>query len=74
MPASCLPVTAPVSIVTEITIAIATSPTAEIVFTVASITSEDVCEPRTTIGSTTVPPAVTRVMTINKLVALPIEM
>ena len=70
MHASCLPVTTPVSIVAEITIAIAGSATDEIVVAMASLTPEYVREPRTTIGSTTIPPTVTRVVTVNKLFTL----
>lgn len=81
MPASCLPVSAPVSIGTVITIAIATPATVEVVIPVTSeivisktsLTSEVVCESRPAIASTTIPPAVSRVVTVNKLSALPIE-
>jgi len=75
MPTSRLPVTTPVSIVAEITVAITTPAIDEIVaVTVAPVTSEDVCESRTTIGSTTIHTTVTRVMTVNELFALLIEM
>ena len=73
MPPSSSPVTTPVSIVAEITIAIATPATDEIIVAIASMTPEDVCEPRTTIGSTTIHTAVTCVMTVNKLFALLIK-
>ncbi|HEU4837113.1 MAG TPA: hypothetical protein VFS90_21970 [Pyrinomonadaceae bacterium] len=37
-------------------------------------TGKDVCESGTTIGSTTIQTTVTRVMTVNKLLALLIQM
>ena len=74
MPASCLPVTTPVSIVAEITIAIATSAIDEIVVPLSPVASENVGESRPTIGSTSVPTTVTCVVTVNKLFALLIEM
>jgi len=73
MPPSCLPVATPESIVTEITIVIATSATSEVVVPIASMTPRNVCESRTTIGSTTIPTTVTRVVTVNKLLALLIK-
>ena len=74
MPPSGLPVTTPVSIVAEITIAIATPAIDEIVVSLAPVASEDVRESRTTIGSSSIPTTVTCVVTVNKLFALLIEM
>jgi len=75
MPTSCLPVATPVSIVAEITVAITTSVIDVIVaVTVAPVASEDVCESRITIGSTTIHTTVTRIMTVNELFALLIGM
>ena len=70
MPASRLPVTTPVSIVAVITIAIAISATDEIVVAMSPVTSENVRESRTTIGSTSIPTTVTCIVTVNKLFAL----
>jgi hypothetical protein len=71
MPASRLAVTTPVSVVAEITIAIATSATYEIAIAIASITPESVVrDSRMTVGSTTVPSTVTCVVTVNKLFTL----
>ena len=70
MPASCLPLVTPVSIVGVCTIPIATSATVEIVVTIASVTSEIVVESSATIRSASIPTTVTRVMTVNKLFAL----
>ena len=72
MPASSLPVTTPVSITTEFTIAITTPVIVEIVIPIASVTSVVVGESRATIGSATIPTTITRVMTVDKLFALSI--
>jgi hypothetical protein len=64
---ACLPVTTPVSSLPEITIAIAIPATDEIVVATASVTPENVCESRTTIGSAPIHTTVTRVVTVNKL-------
>ncbi len=74
MPASCLPVPTPVSIVAEITIAMATSAIDEIVVPLSPVTSENVVESGTTIGSTSVPTTVACVVTVNELFALLVEM
>ena len=74
MPASCLPVPTPVSIVAEIAIAMTTSAIDEIVVPPSPVTSENIRESRTTIGSASVPSTVTCVVTVNKLFALLIEM
>jgi hypothetical protein len=70
MPPSCLPVTTPGSIVAVITIAIATSAIDEFGVPMAPVTSENVGESRTTIGSTPIHTTVTRVVTVDKLFAL----
>ena len=73
MPPSHLPVTTPVSIVAVITIAMATSAIDEIVVAPSSVTSENVSESRTTIGSASIQTTVTCVVTVNKLGALLIQ-
>src|SRR5678815_2683042 len=65
------------SIVLPITIAvkpISTTDTVEVAVAMSAVTSEVVIESRSTIGSPTIPAPVTRVMTVNKLLALLIEM
>ena len=74
MPASRLLVTTPVSIMAVITIAIAISATDENIVASAPVTSENVGESRTTVGSTSIQTTVTCVVTVNKLFALLIEM
>jgi len=70
MPPLCLPVTTPVSILGEITIAMVTSATDEIVVPMAPVTSVVVAGSGATIGSTPIPTTVTRVVTVDKLFAL----
>src|SRR6185503_19399757 len=72
-PSVVLPITIPKSITIPISIS---APTDAIVIavTIPAVTSEDVCESRTTIGSTTIPTSVTCVVTVNKLLALLIPM
>jgi len=66
----------PPSVVLEIIIAPSistTDTTIEVAVTMPAITSEDVCESRPAIGSATIPATVTRVVAVNKLPALLIQ-
>src|ERR1044072_5831066 len=68
----CLSQTTP-SIVLPITISpktISTTDTVEVAIAMSAVTPEVVIESRSTIGSPTIPATVTRVMTVNKLLAL----
>src|SRR6185503_18453656 len=69
-PLIMLPITPiPKSITIPISISTTTN-AVEVAVTIPAMTCEDVGESRTTIGSTTIPTTVTRVVTVNKLLAL----